>query len=240
MNTVDIVLSPELIETYSSKPVLCIVIDVLRASSTIITAFANGARRIYPLADIETAQKKAHAGALVGAERNVLRCDFAMFGNDPGEYTAEKVGGQDIYFTTTNGTKTIRRCLDLGHEVIIGGFLNIDAVVRACGGRDVLCVCAGWQGKFCLEDAFFAGALEQRLAQSHSIASDAGRMMAELWELHRERPLDYIMGSDHFARMAGVGKEGAVPYCLTEGIINIVPTASGSNGDEIVLRGLSY
>ena len=139
MNTIDIVLSPDLIETYSETPVLCIVIDVLRASSTIITAFANGARTIYPLADIETAEAKARAGALVGAERNVLRCDFATFGNDPGEYTSDKVGGQDIYFTTTNGTKTIRRCLDLGHEVIIGSFVNIDAVIRASEGRDVLC-----------------------------------------------------------------------------------------------------
>lgn len=240
MNTIDIVLSPELIETYSEKPVLCIVIDVLRASSTIITAFANGAKAIYPLADIETAEEKARSGALVGAERNVLRCDFATFGNDPAEYTPEKVGGQEIYFTTTNGTKTIRRCLDLGHEVVIGGFVNIDAVVRACEGRDVLCVCAGWQGKFCLEDAFFAGAVVQRLAHSHTIGSDAGRMMAELWDLHKGHSFDYIKGSDHFARMARVGKEGAVPYCLTEGIIKIVPTASKNSGDEIILRGISY
>lgn len=236
MNTIDIVLSPELIETYSEKPVLCIVIDVLRASSTIITALANGAKTIYPLSDIETAEKMARAGALVGAERNVLRCDFATFGNDPTEYSAERVSGQDIYFTTTNGTKTIRRCLALGHEVVIGGFINIDAITRACGGKDVLCVCAGWQGKFCIEDAFFAGAVVQRLAQSHTIGSDAGRMMAELWELHKGNSLDYIKRSDHFTRMAHVGKEDAVPYCLTEGIINIVPTASKNSRDEIILN----
>lgn len=239
MNTIDIVLSPELIETYTDKPALCIVIDVLRASSTIITAFANGAKAIYPLSDIDQAREKALAGALVGAERNVLRCDFATFGNDPAEYIPEKVSGQEIYFTTTNGTKTIRRCLDLGHEVIIGGFVNLDAVIRACRGRDALCVCAGWQGKFCMEDAFFAGAVVEGLIRSHSIGSDAGRMMLELWALHKGHPSEYIKATDHYRRMERVGKEDAVPYCLTRGIIDIVPTASVSSEDEIILRGVN-
>ncbi|MDO4695337.1 2-phosphosulfolactate phosphatase [Porphyromonas sp.] len=240
MNTVDIVFSPELIEAYTDKTSLCIVIDILRASSTIITALANGAEAIYPLSDISEAETKAEEGLLVGAERNVLKCNFSAFGNDPAEYASEKVMGKSIYFTTTNGTYTIRRCLKFGHSVVIGGFININAIVRSCSGKDVLCVCAGWKGKFCVEDAFYAGAIVERLKHSHKIGSDAGRLMKEIWDRHKNEKFTFIQDSDHYERMTRAGKEDAVPYCLTEDITNTVPTATIDEAGIISLRGIRY
>lgn len=238
MNTVDIVLSPRLIGAYSEKPKLCIVIDILRASSSIITALYNGAEVIYPLSDIDEARRKAEGGYFVGAERNVLKCDFATFGNDPSEYSSERVRGQRIYFTTTNGTDTIRQCLALGHEAVIGGFLNIEALTKVCQGRDVLCVCAGWQGKYCAEDALFAGAMVSRLVPTHHLDSDAARLMEEVWSRHCQNPLDYLKTSDHYCRMAYLGKADCIPYCLQEGIIDIVPLGSLSDQGEIVLTAM--
>ncbi len=234
-HTIDIVMCPEMIEAYSERPKLCVVIDIFRASTTMITALANGAKEIFPLADTEEAMVRAGQGHLVGAERNVARCDFAALGNDPLEYTPDKVSGASIYFTTTNGTRTIHRCIERGHEVIIGGFINIDAVAHYCRGREVLCVCAGWQGKYCIEDSIYGGALADRLAGSHTPASDAARVMSEIWAIHRHDLSEYLRHSDHFPRMERAGKAEAMEYCLTENVTDAIPHASLCSDGRIAL-----
>ena len=149
MNTIDIVLSPELLDVYRpTEPTTFVVVDILRASSTMVAAFDNGVRRIFPIETIEEAKAAAAAGHLVGAERKCVKCDFADLGNDPLEYGPEQVRDKEIYFTTTNGTRTLKKCMSFGaeHSVVVGAFTNIGTVAEYCRGRYVLSVCAGWEG----------------------------------------------------------------------------------------------
>lgn len=228
--SIDIVFSPDLLPAYSNNKKTCVVIDIFRASTTMVTALYNGATAIYPISSVEQAEAMATAGKLVGAERNVVRCPFAHFGNDPMEYTPDAVRGQEIYFTTTNGTHTIVQCAQQGHEVVIGAFINLQALTAYLQDRSVLCVCAGWQGRYCLEDALFAGALVDALSQSHVMHSDAARVMCELWQIHKHDLESYLKQCDHYARLEHAHKCDAVPYCLTLNSHNVVPIVTLDQG----------
>lgn len=236
MNSISIVLSPELVPSYTTAPATCVVIDVLRASTTIVTAFEHGVRKIYPLESVEEAMTFAKEGKLVGAERNALRCDFAQLGNDPLEYTQDKVEGKEIYFTTTNGTRSIQICMHQGHEVLVGTFVNLAAVADRCRGKDVLAVCAGWKGQVCTEDALFAAALVEQLADTHAPLGDATHMMLELWRCHKSDLETYVITSEHYPRLVRAGKESTLTYCLTPSTMQSVPTAYLTENGLIELR----
>lgn len=222
-NKIDIVLSPELIPAYRQPGSVAVVIDVLRASTTITTAMAHGAKAIYPLETVEEAEARAAEGYLVGAERNVVRCPFAQFGNDPAEYTEEAIGGKEIYFTTTNGTRTIKAAIAEGYRVVVGTFVNLSSVARFCQGQDVLAICAGWQGRPSKEDTLFAAALCDALSESHEVVTDVSQMMVELWQAHKGSLTEYIKESNHYPRMVKAGKEGALDFCLTIDAMEVLP-----------------
>ena len=107
MLQVDVCFSPALYPVYHHPETIVVVVDIFRATTTMVTAFERGVRSIRPVATVEEAEAYKQAGWLVGAERNVKRCPFADFGNSPFDYTADKVAGKDIVFTTTNGTRAI-------------------------------------------------------------------------------------------------------------------------------------
>ena len=104
---IDVCFSPALYPVYHNPEAIVVVVDVFRATTTMAAAFSNGVRSIRPVATVEEAEAYKAKGWLVGAERNVKRCGFADFGNSPFDYTAEKVSGKDIVFTTNNGTRAI-------------------------------------------------------------------------------------------------------------------------------------
>ena len=139
-------------------------------------AFGNGVRSIRPVATVEEAQDYKAKGWLVGAERNVKRCDFADFGNSPFDYKPEIVTGKDIVFTTTNGTRAITIAKE-AYRVITGAFVNLQAVANYCltQKRDVVVVCAAWRDKVNIEDTLFGGALTDVLLQTglYATGSDA-------------------------------------------------------------------
>lgn len=226
MNKIDIVLTPELLPTHRIEGSIAVVIDILRASATMITALGNGAKALYPLESVEEAEYFASQGKLVGAERNVVRCPFARFGNDPAEYTREEIDGQEIYFTTTNGTRTIKAAMAEGYDVVVGSFINLSAVAEYCTDRDVLAICAGWQGKPSKEDTLFAAALCDKLSSTHRVVTDTSQMMVELWRAHKDDLTSYIMDSNHYPRMVAAGKEGALDYCLSIDTTTTLPKAA--------------
>lgn len=231
--SIDIVPSPALISEYTESPAVAVVIDVLRASSTIITALKNGAKVIYPLEHVEEARLFANEGKLVGAERNVVRCDFARFGNDPFEYTSDSVKDQDIYFTTTNGTRTIKSCIQHGHQTIIGSFINLSSVAHYCRDKNVLAVCAGWKGRPCKEDILFAASLTEALQKTHETITDVTDMFVELYQLQKDNLIDYTKASNHYPRMVAAGKEDALEYCLATDLADIVPIAKSLDNGMI-------
>jgi 2-phosphosulfolactate phosphatase len=152
----------------------CVVFDVLRATTTFVTALANGAEAVIPVEEISEALaiRRQRPEILLAGERNGLRITAAMtggvefdLGNSPREFTPERVRGRTIVSTTTNGTRAVRACAGAG-RVFIGSFLNLTAVARAVFGSSpetLLLVCAGTGEGVALEDVLAAGALCESL-----------------------------------------------------------------------------
>jgi 2-phosphosulfolactate phosphatase len=159
---------------------IAVVIDVLRASTTIITALAHGATRVRPVLTIEEARAEAAArDALLGGERGGRRIDGFDLGNSPLEYSRDRVGGRSIVITTTNGTAALHACKE-ATEVLIGAIVNRTAVA-ACArslaeqraGCDAHLVCAGTEGAVTEEDLLAAGAILDAVVQHHGCSEDA-------------------------------------------------------------------
>lgn len=220
--------SPALYPFYENREAVVVVVDIFRATTTICTALHNGASAILSVASIEEARDYKLKGYLVGAERNVLRCDFADFGNSPFDYTSEAVGGKEVVFTTTNGTQAIEAASE-AHALVIGAFINLQSVVDFCVNeqRDVVILCSGWNNRYNFEDTLFAGAMVSELKEHGFDARTDGAVSAlMLWELSKEHPLKYIEQTEHFARLKQHQLDQQVDYCLTLNTLSILPILS--------------
>ena len=148
-----------------AAPTLVVMLDVLRASTSIVTAISLGAEAIHPVLSAENAREVAarlSAGALLAGERNALPLPGFHLGNSPLEFTRERVAGKTIVLTTTNGTKALLAAAPNSRDVLIGSYVNFTVTLAAVRsalrqGLDVDIVCAGSEGKFSLEDAACAG-----------------------------------------------------------------------------------
>jgi 2-phosphosulfolactate phosphatase len=147
---------------------VAVVIDVLRATSTIVEALANGARCVIPVTTPEAAVRVARGLAdgerLLTGERGSVRIDGFQLGNSPAEFTSERVGGKRIVMSTTNGTPALVAAAGAS-RVVVGSFLNLSATVAALAGAaaPVVVICAGKEGRFALEDALCAGLIVAQL-----------------------------------------------------------------------------
>lgn len=235
---IDVCFSPALYPVYHDPEAIVVVVDVFRATTTMAAAFRNGVRSIRPVATVEEAKTYKEKGWLVGAERNVKRCDFADFGNSPFDYTPEKVAGKDVVFTTTNGTKAITIARS-AYRVITGAFINLQSVADYCLShqRNVVVLCSGWQDKVNIEDTLFGGALIDVLIATNQYepASDAAMIARDMWTNNKDNLLDYLVPTDHIARLKANHLEDAVPYCLTLNTAAVVPELMVEEG-SLVLR----
>jgi 2-phosphosulfolactate phosphatase len=182
-------LLPKLVEPADLTGRTVVVIDVLRATTTICHALAAGAAAVVPCLEIDEARKKAAAigsGAVLGGERLGLRIEGFDLGNSPTEYTRETVGGTTVVFTTTNGTKAMLRAREAAN-LYLGAFVNLAAVAEAVAGHDrVDLLCAGTRGQVTAEDALFAGAVVDRVLNhgprttNHEL-NDQARLVRDAW-----------------------------------------------------------
>lgn len=162
------------------RSAVAVVIDVLRATTTLSHALANGADRVIPAGSPEEARalRDAHPGWLLCGERDGRRLPGFDLGNSPAEYGAERVRGRTLVFASTNGSLAMRRALR-ARRVLLGAFVDAAAVVEAVRGeREVVLVCAGKLGGFCLEDAACAGWIAARLAERGAHAAGPGSRLA--------------------------------------------------------------
>ncbi|HIN94928.1 MAG TPA: 2-phosphosulfolactate phosphatase, partial [Planctomycetes bacterium] len=161
-STVSVHLLPALIDPTELTDATVVVIDVLRATSTITAALAAGAAGIIPFAEVAAARQRAAefpGPVLLGGEREGKRINGFDLGNSPGEYTPEVVQDQTILFTTTNGTRALATCQQAS-RVWLAGFVNLAAVVSQVDSTPELHIlCAGTNEKISQEDMLLAGAL---------------------------------------------------------------------------------
>jgi 2-phosphosulfolactate phosphatase len=216
---VDICFSPELLPLYDLRGQVAVIVDILRASSTIVTALGEGVTHVFPVASLEecAAYGQTH-GCLTAAERDGLPAAGFDLGNSPFGFmdAARPVRGRALSISTTNGTAALRRSL-AAEAVVVGSFLNLGAVADFARqqGRDVLVVCAGWKGRFCLEDTVFGGALAARLATDFEVrSSDATLAAMHLWQQGEADLSAYLLQSAHVRRLNSLEASQDFEFCL--------------------------
>jgi 2-phosphosulfolactate phosphatase len=201
-----------------------VVVDILRATSCMTTAFAYGIKSILPFATLEDCLAMKTKGYYTAGERDGKKVDGFDLGNSPFEYMDKELLGQSIAFTTTNGTQAIMRSLS-AKEILIGSFLNLSAVANLIlkGDNSVLIVCAGWKGKVNLEDTLFAGALVELLKDNLKAECDAPLMAQRLYIQAMQNMVDYLKDSSHVKRLNNLNIHKDIEFCLTLDQYNIVP-----------------
>ena len=206
----------------------CAVIDVIRATSTIVTALAHGASGVLPVASVPDAfaAKAQDPDALLAGERGGQALPGFDLGNSPEDFTVERVQGKRIILTTTNGTQALAACAG-ARAVVVASFLNLDAVAARLLqiGPPWMIICAGCNGEFGVDDAAVAGALAEALGQEHGLIS--------LYRSVRTELAATLLGSAAGRELLKVGLEKDVPFCARMNLFSVVPTL-GADG---VLRG---
>jgi len=222
----EVCFSPAVFHRFENRGAIVVIIDVLRASSAICTAFANGAESIIPVAEVEEAREFKKRGYLVAAERDGYVLDFADFGNSPYNFTPEKVAGRTIVYSTTNGTRIID-ISSSSYATVIGSFLNLSALSGwlVSQKKDIILFCAGWKDKFSLEDTICAGAFAEKVLESGSFYTicDSVHAAMDLWSLARDNPMDYLEKAAQRSRLRDKGLDDCIPYCLKTDITNNIP-----------------
>lgn len=221
---IDAALNPAEIARLSSADLTettCVVFDVLRATSSMITALAHGAEAVHPVCTIEEAflAKKRLPDAVLGGERHGDPIAGFDAGNSPFEYRA--FPGRTIVSTTTNGTIALRAC-DGARAVLVGAILNLQAVaehIRAIAPSRVLLVCAGTFDSFALEDAWAAGRLVDLLAGGE--LTDAATAVLAVSRLY-PNPLEALRAARNGRALAAKEREAEVAWCARESVFDIV------------------
>ncbi|UYZ59247.1 2-phosphosulfolactate phosphatase [Hymenobacter latericus] len=219
MPSVDICFSPELLPLYDLRGRVAVVVDILRATSSIVTALASGVTHVFPVAELAECQALGEQhGCLTAAERDGRAAEGFDLGNSPFGYLdgVLPVRGRAVAISTTNGTQALRRSL-AADAVVVGAFLNLGAVEEFARAqqKDVVVVCAGWKGKFCLEDTVFGGALAERLSDTFDVSSSDSTIAAlHLWQQAKADLHGYLLQSAHVRRLNSLEANKDFEFCL--------------------------
>jgi 2-phosphosulfolactate phosphatase len=218
--------SPLSFSLFEEPGQVVVVVDVLRATSAICSAFTHGVERMIPISTLEEANALKAKGMVVAAERNGEVMPGFPLGNSPLAYTNGAYSGQTIAITTTNGTRAIEAA-KAAHSVLIGAFVNINAVVKELQllSRPVVVLCAGWKDRFNLEDTLFAGAVVEELLASLRFGTDcdSARAARLLYLQARYDLFGFLQESSHRERLGRLHLEDDIRYCLTPNQTTVVP-----------------
>jgi 2-phosphosulfolactate phosphatase len=200
-----------------------LVIDVIRATSTICQALSAGYERVFCAAEVDEARalRAALGEGVLGGERNAVRIPGFDLGNSPREYR-EPIG-DTLILSTTNGTRAVVAAAQRCERVFVASLLNLTAVVEAARdvGDDVVVVCAGVQGTLALDDAFVAGRIVELLQWERTDAAEAAARLAGTWS-----------GAEDAFRASRSGRnllenapelEPDIGFCAREGVLDVVP-----------------
>jgi 2-phosphosulfolactate phosphatase len=233
---IDLHLTPHQTDEFALRDRTVVVVDVLRASTTIVAALHNGAREIIPVTSVERAVKISGSlfgdAILRGGERNGRMIEGFNLGNSPAEYTEEKVRGKAIIFSTTNGSLAIERAR-YARLMLVCGFVNMAAVADALtrGAADFTVLCAGNNGLFSLEDTVCAGMLIRAVTELRETGAELSDGAVAAVTLHKalgRNILKMIRGSDHGRFLAEIGFAEDLPLCAAVDQIPVVPHLAGN------------
>jgi 2-phosphosulfolactate phosphatase len=210
-----------------------IVVDVLRATSTIAQALSSGYHRVLCCSEVPEAEAlREELGAVVLAgERRCVRIPGFDLGNSPREFLEQS--GETVVLTTTNGTRALVTATQRCDHVVAGSLMNLDAVVAAAreAGEDVAIFCAGVQGAFTIDDAYCAGRIADRLAGDFSDAAAAAVRIAGSFGT----PEEGMRASQSARNLVAAQLEEDIDFCARESVLSVVPRVTGTNGPAVEL-----
>ena len=231
-------LSPALLDLYDISNSVVVIIDVLRATSTIATALHNGASSVIPVATVPQCIELGEAvGGITAGERDGKVAEGLKYGNSPFEYPRTFIENKVLVLTTTNGTKLLHMALDRGApEIITGSFPNLSAVCKhlITSEKDVLLGCAAWKDRVNLEDTLFAGAVIHHIKSHFNISCDSSGIAESMYLEAGEDRFDFMKSKNatHYHRLMKYGLEKDIRYCLTADGANVLPIFKG---DRLVI-----
>jgi 2-phosphosulfolactate phosphatase len=222
-------MSPALLHLYNASQATVVIIDVLRATSTIATALYNGARHIVPVDSVaKCIELGRQIDCITAGERDGKIAEGLSYGNSPFEYSREFINGKILVLTTTNGTRLLHMALDKGaREIITGSFANLDAVTDYLikQKNNAILACAAWKDRINIEDTLFAGAVIERVREHFSIECDASHIAATLYSKASGDLFGFMKNNNasHYKRLMSYGLEKDIRYCLEPNLANVLP-----------------
>ncbi len=218
---------------------IVVMIDVLRASSTVCAALNAGAKEVIPSDSLDRAVKIYNSLSkevrFLGGERNGLKPPGFDAGNSPMEYIESRVKGKSIILSTTNGTKTFQKAKNAKYK-IIASFINLTTVVeyiKALIDRDeapskLFTLCAGTNGRLSYEDVLCAGAILNEICLTFKIdvITDTADVARNLFNLHANDLISFLYTRDHARNLISLGFESDLEYCFNIDAVNVLPVVA--------------
>lgn len=222
-------LSPALLNLYDISDSIVVIIDVLRATSTIATALYNGASAIIPVASVERCIELGHQlNGITAGERDGKVAEGLSYGNSPFEYPREFIENKLLVLTTTNGTKLLHMALEKdAKEIITGSFANLSAICDYLlkKNTNVILGCSAWKDRINIEDTLFAGAVINRIQHAFEINCDSSHLAQKMATSAESNYFEYLKvnNASHYRRLSAYGLEKDIRYCLTPDLANVLP-----------------
>lgn len=222
-------MSPALLHLYNASQATVVIIDVLRATTTIATALYNGARYIVPVDSVaKCIELGRQINCITAGERDGKIAEGLSYGNSPFEYSRDFINGKILVLTTTNGTRLLHMALEKGaREIVTGSFANLDAVTNYLINQqnNVILACAAWKDRINIEDVLFAGAVIEKVHDYFNIECDASHIAATLYHKGAEDLFSFMNenNASHYNRLMSFGLEKDIRYCLKPNTANVLP-----------------
>jgi 2-phosphosulfolactate phosphatase len=215
-----------------------VVVDCIRATSTIVQALAAGYERVVCVAEIADARRERAPHVVLGGEREGVMIEGFDLGNSPAEYEVRR--GSTLVLTTTNGTRAILKAADEAEIVLVGALTCLESVARAvarvAGDGDVAIRCAGVRGEMALDDVYVAGRLAERIDElaGPAFLTDGARTARAIARAYAD-PLSALADSQSARDLAGTGHEADVEQCARESVLDVVPRVGGIAAGRAVI-----
>ncbi len=222
-------MSPALLHLYNASQAIVVIIDVLRATSTIATALFNGARYIVPVDSVaKCIELGRQINCVTAGERDGKIAEGLSYGNSPFEYSQPFINGKILVLTTTNGTRLLHMALDKGaREIVTGSFVNLKAVTDYLIQQklNVILACAAWKDRINIEDTLFAGAVIEKVREHFTIECDSSHIASNLYNKAAGDLFGFMKenNASHFNRLMSFGLEKDIRYCLESNLANVLP-----------------
>ena len=226
MNTIEISLTPELYLHRLTEGTnhTVVIVDILRTTTTLVTALEQGVAKIIPVLDIEQLAIMKKSGYLIASERDGIQSDFADFGNSPLQFMNANLENATIAFSSTNGTRALSFVSAI-ENVYFGAFANYTALAKELEKtqEDIVVVCAGWKQRFSLEDTLFAGAICEKLSKNYTPIGDSAYAALSIWKDAKNNLLAYASKAEHYERLRLLEMDESIPYCFQLDTCQVVP-----------------